>query len=242
MKKRIVQAANSILVPCGAKIVSIKSGSFDMKSAIERIAAHSITIRSVIDIGASDGTWSVEAMDIFPKASFLGIEPLLEWQKSLERLKRNRDNFDYALCVAGETDGGHVTMNVADDLVGSSVEGTGGKRRSVPVRSVDALVSEKNLSGPFLLKFDTHGYEVPILNGAKNTLAQTNVIVMEVYCFTISEHSLRFHEICHYMEGLGFRCYDIACPILREYDQAFWQMDMLFARTDSDIFRYAGYR
>jgi FkbM family methyltransferase len=242
MKRHIVQAANSLLTPFGVSIVRA-TAAFDMSLAIQRIAEHGIPVSSIIDIGASDGKWSVDTMNTFPRASFLAIEPLNERQNALETLKQKHDNFDYVLCVAGDKDGGEATLVVSEDLDGSTVDGSqDGRPRIVPTRTIDSIVAEKALTGPFLLKFDTHGYEVPILIGAKDTLAKTSVIVMEVYNFKITDHALRFHEMCSHMEGLGFRCYDIAGPLLRLHDKAFWQMDILFARNDSGMFSYSAYR
>ena len=181
-------------------------------------------------------------MRTFPRASFLAIEPLHERRDALETLKQRHDSFDYVLCVAGDKDGERATLEVTDDLDGSTVDGTGGRPRSVPVKTVDSIVLDRALEGPFLLKLDTHGYEIPILTGAERTLARTNVVVMEVYNFKITEHALRFHEMCSHMERLGFRCVDIADPMLRLHDNAFWQMDILFARSESGIFSYSEYR
>lgn len=246
MRRRIGQAANSLLAPLGVRIVRAKSDTLDvafsMPSAIQRIAEHGIPITSIVDIGASDCKWSVDAMKTFPRAFFLAIEPLRERQDALETLKQKHANFDYVLCVAGDKDGEQVTLEVADDLDGSTVDGTGGIPRSVPVKTVDAIVLDKAPKGPFLLKLDTHGYEIPILSGAKDTLAKTNVVIMEVYNFKITDHALRFHEMCSHMERLGFRCYDIASPMLRLHDKAFWQMDVFFARSESGIFSYSQYR
>jgi FkbM family methyltransferase len=239
--KQAINSINSLVSPFGVSIVKA-SAAFDMPLAIQRIAAHDISIGTVIDIGASDGKWSINAMKTFPKASFLAIEALSERQNKLESVNQKYQNFNYCICVAGDKDGEIATLNVAEDLDGSTVDGSGGRSREVTVRTIDALVAEKNLLGPFLLKFDTHGYELPILMGAKETLAKTNVVVMEVYNFKITEHALRFHEMCAYMEELGFRCYDIAEPMLRIYDRAFWQMDILFVRSDSKIFSYSQYK
>jgi len=214
-----------------------------MPTAIQRIAEHEIPIRSIIDIGASDGTWNLKTMSTFPRASFLAIEPLHERQDALQRVKQKHDNLDYVLCVAGDKDKGEATLIVSEDLDGSTVDGAqGGKPRIVPTRTIDSIVAEKALIGPFLLKFDTHGFEIPILAGAKDTLAKTNVIFMEVYNFNITQDASRFPEMCFHLERLGFRCYDIVGPSLRLYDKAFWQMDMLFTRSNSRIFSYSQYK
>ncbi len=242
MKRAILKLANSLLRPYQQQIVKITPDPFTMTCAVERIRDHGIPIATVIDIGASDGTWSVNAIPFFPSASFLAIEPLQERMAALEDRKHVFANFDYALCVAGDSDATEVTLNVSRDLDGSTVDGSGGESRQVPVRTIDSLVSERNLQGPFLLKFDTHGYEIPILAGARNTLKKINAVIMEVYNFKITEHALRFHEMCFHMEGLGFRCFDLADPMLRLYDRSFWQMDLFFCREDSAIFSHSQYR
>ncbi len=242
MKKAVGEFLNSILSPLGVSLVSSRLGGFTMLSAVKRIAEHGIPIKSIIDIGASNGKWSVETMKVFPKASYFAVEPLRERRDALEKLKNRYSNFNYGLCVAGDNDGEEVTLNVSRDLDGSTVNGKHGEPRSVPMTTVDAIVAGNSLEGPYLIKFDTHGYELPILKGAKNTLSKTNVIIMEVYNFQLTENALRFHEMCTHMEQLGFRCYDIVGLLLRDHDNAFWQMDILFTRVDSGIFKYSQYQ
>ena len=89
---------------------------------------------------------------------------------------------------------------------------------------------------------DTHGFEVPIFEGAAETLARTGLIVVEVYNFKISPEALRFHELCAYLEGKGFRCVDILDVMHRPCDGALWQMDLIFARADRPEFANNEYR
>ena len=241
MKKLIVKVVNACLSVFNARIVSTKSLSFDMESALKRAVVHGIKVQSVIDIGASNGIWSRGAMSIFPSATFLGIEPLSEQEPALRSLRNDFSNFDYDLCVAGDADMLEVSLSVTADLDGSTVGGGGDTERMVPCKTLDSLVSQHKLKGPFLLKFDTHGYELPILQGAEKTLSETNIIVMEVYNFQLTENSIRFYEMCAHMEELGFRSFDLAGPMLREYDNAFWQVDLLFARTDEQMFTHNSY-
>ena len=90
-----------------------------MASAIQRITKHDIAINSIIDIGASNGKWSVEMMKIFPEAFFLAVESLIERKRELEKVKDTYSNFDYILCVAGEKDGQEVTLAVSDIWMGT---------------------------------------------------------------------------------------------------------------------------
>ena len=59
------------------------------------------------------------------------------------------------------------------------------------------------MTGPFLIKLDTHGMEVPILNGAKQTLQDASIVILETYIFSIGPESLLFDEMCRHMDGLA---------------------------------------
>jgi hypothetical protein len=111
------------------------------------------------------------------------------------------------------------------------VAGAPEQARSVPSRTVDALVAEHALAPPYLLKFDTHGSERAILDGAAATLAETAAIVMEVYNFARFE---RFPGLCQRLEAEGFLPVDLADPMLRAADaHVLTQMDLFFQRADA---------
>jgi FkbM family methyltransferase len=239
MKRELLGVANAALRPFRVQLY--KSG-MDMESAIRRLAPRAPEVRTVVDIGASDGRWSRRALPYFPAARFIAVEPLSERAAALEALRRREPRFDYALCVAGEQDGGSAELAVSGDLDGSTVGGTHGERRSVPVHSLDALLESKQARGPYLLKFDTHGFEVPILKGASRTLAATHYIVMEVYNYRHTPGTLLFHEMCALLEGYGFRCFNATDPMQRPRDGSLWQMDLFFARHDNELFRDSSYQ
>lgn len=239
LKSHLAKMANSALGLFGAQIVSCRQHRFDMSSALQRIPEHGFKINTIVDIGASNGSWSTMAMRYFPECSFLAVEPLEENRKELSRLRHALPNFDYILCAAGERDDGEAVLNVTEDLIGSTIDGKNpGVPRKVPISTLDAIIREKSPRAPFMLKFDTHGYELPILSGSEDTLGRTEIIVMEVFNFAITDTSLQFYEMCSHMDSLGFRCFDLADPIPRQYDKTFWQMDLFFCRKDAPMFRH----
>ncbi len=243
VKNQMLKVANSLLQPLNAEIVRKSILDLNMDTMVQRLAQRNVSIQSFVDIGASDGTWSIDCMKHFPRANYLAVEPLEERKQALEAQKQKFSNFDYALCVAGDIDGEKVTLNVSEDLDGSTVEGQNpGISRTCIVRTIDSLIAEKNLPGPYLLKFDTHGYEIPILSGCSDILKNTTAIIMESYNFQLTPISLRFHEMCAHLEKLGYRPADVTEPMLRSHDRAFWQIDILFLKEDSDVFKYHHYR
>ena len=239
MKRALLNAVNAVLRPMG---IQIYREGMDMGSVLRRLAKRATGIGTVIDIGASDGRWSAMSMKFFPQARFIGIDPLAEREPSLQRLKQRRQQFDYIVCAAGESDSDEVNLAVTEDLDGSTIGGGAGVVRKVPSHSIDSIVKMKKCEGPFILKFDTHGFEVPILKGASETIAKTQYIIMEVYNYRHVDGTLLFHEMCELLDGLGFRCFNMADPLQRPLDRSLWQMDLFFARKDNDFFRDSSYR
>jgi FkbM family methyltransferase len=234
VKRRMVDLANDLLKPTG---LALGRAGADMRSVMRTIAATPHGITSILDLGAARGHWSAMALDLFPQARIVGVDPLSEREPYLAALKtRHPHRYDYVLAVAGETDGGNATLNVTDDLDGSTIEGGVGRERTVPVRSLDAIVAEKGLVGPYFLKFDTHGFEAPILAGATATLAQTRYMVMESYVFRHSPQTLLFHEMIGKLAKDGFRVFNAVDLMQRPIDGALWQMDLFFARENDPVF------
>jgi len=112
----------------------------------------------------------------------------------------------------------------------------------VPVTTIDAEVTRLALPGPYLIKFDVHGFELAILEGAERTLAGAALIVMECYNFEIAPQSLLFHDMCRWFHDRGFRVADISEPLWRPADRMLWQMDIFFVRADRPEFRQKSYR
>lgn len=233
---------NLVIGLVGLKLILKSDDAFRMTAALARLSRRIPEAGTVIDIGASNGTWSLSAMKLFPKANFLAVEPLLERERSLQLISSRTSRFDYALCVAGAPNENSVIMSVSEDLDGSAVDIEGITGRQVPSKTIDQLVTEKRLTGPYILKFDTHGFEEKILEGARETLKSTAAIIMECYNFNVTKASLRFPDMCLHLEKLGFMPVDLADPMLRPVDKALWQFDLIFMKSDAQIFRNNAYQ
>ena len=207
-----------------------------MEAALRRSGARLPKIGTVIDVGAAAGKWTRLARPHFPEAQFFLIEPLRERGPELEALRAQDRRVDFVSAVAGAK-AGEATFNVTDDLDGSGVaDAPGSASRTVAVTTIDREVAARNLPAPYFIKLDTHGYEVPILEGARATLAQTALLMIEVYNFQLTADCLRFPQLCARMEEFGFLPCDLIEPARRPVDLALWQMDLLFARADAPIF------
>jgi len=211
--------------------------------ALQRISGRGLEVRTILDIGASNGRWSLEARKYWPDARCHLIEANPYHRDSLEMTIRQNPYFSYVLAAAGASVG-TISFDASDPFGGVADEKyrDGSRWIEVPVTTIDDEVAGNILPKPFLVKLDTHGFEVPILNGAKETLKNTNLLVIETYNFDVGSEGLKFYEMCAFVDQLGFLVIDISEPLWRLKDRAFWQMDLLFVRKDRPEFEYGSYR
>lgn len=211
-------------------------GGADLHTAMSRRS--DVNVETVIDVGASNGCWSEAMMRHFPLAQYLLIEAQRSaHEAALKGFRATHPNARYELCAAGDREG-EVNFHAALPLGGVASETPFMENNvTVPMKTVDNLVQQNNFRGPFLLKLDTHGFEVPILEGASQVLLQTSMLIIEAYNFTLCPGTLRFYELSAYLERRGFRCVDMFDLMVRPFDNAFWQMDMVFLPSVHPVFR-----
>lgn len=223
------------------QLVGYDFDKISLEGALQRCRARGMQIGTVIDVGASNGMWTEKCVKFFPDAAYFLVEAQSPHEPYLRRLKQKMPKLDYVMAAAGDTVG-EIYFDASHLLGGlASYEPFAENNITVPVTTIDALVEQHHLQPPFLIKLDTHGFEVPILAGAQATLAQTGLLVIEVYNFEVAKGSLLFHEMCAYLEPLGFRCVDMCDPLHRPRDGALWQFDLFFGRTDSDVWQSPSY-
>ena len=212
--------------------------AFTMEAALDRCIKRGLNIQTVIDVGASDSQWSRMCINRIPKANYLLIEAQEGHRNSLDRFKEENSNVDFVLAAAGRSEGKIYFDN--EDLFGgvASEKPLAKNCIEVPVVAIDSEVRNRKLQGPFLIKLDTHGFEVPILEGATETLQGAELVIIETYNYRLTNDSLKFHQMCSYMEERGFSTIEVADFVLRKHDLSFWQMDTFFVPSKRKEFSF----
>ena len=210
-------------------------------NALKRIADRGHIVKTIIDVGASDGSWSLMAKNIFPEARYHLIEANQHWQPKLSALCSYDTKFSFTQAAAGPKDGkAYFPDTSSDPYGGRAFESAASNLYEVNQVCIDSEIKRLNLQPPFLIKLDTHGFEREILSGAQQAIKSTSVLVAETYNF--EEESRRFPAMCTFIENLGMRCVDIGEPLWRDYDKAFWQIDLFFVQSFSKEFQYGHYK
>lgn len=213
-----------------------------MEGAFRAIAKRKHLFNTVIDIGASNGSWTRRLMDYVPQCQYLLIEARPVHEKALIQFGSEHNNVQFVLAAGGEKRG-RINFDATDPLGGqASYTPYVSNNIEVPVTTVDNEIRSRKLAGPYMLKLDTHGFEVPVLVGASGTLTETDVIIMGCYNSKIAPECLLFFDMCSYLKEFGFRCIDAVDPRHRPCDGAFWQMDLVFVKHSRPEFSLSRYR
>jgi len=214
-----------------------RNPSYAMTEALARLARRAPGVASIIDIGASDGRWSRLAMEHYPDARYMLVDGQEEHRAALDAFTAEHPNADFVIAAAGDR-AGKVHFKTGN-LFGGAASTTpfGDNDREVDMVAIDDLIATRKLAPPYLLKLDTHGFEEQIFDGAKAALPSTAAIVIETYNFANNKR-LRFFEMCAYLEEMGFRVADVADPVLRPYDDLFWQIDLILLPANHEAFSY----
>ena len=122
-------------------------------------------------------------------------------------------------------------------FAGRGIDTTVRERIQVPVATLDALLSEPGWEMPIdVLKIDTQGTELQVLQGGRASLARVRLLWIEVSFRSLYEGSALFPEIHEFLGRAHFKLYSLH-EVFRGEDQELLQADALFlgplARTSS---------
>lgn len=217
----------------------IRGNDSTQNKAMKRLIGVGISPDLVIDVGAAKGVWTTDSLTHFPNANYVLIEPIKEQIEHMDPSLRSSPNITVVNAVAG-SEKGEVKFNITPDLDGSGVYADGiGEERLIPVVRLDEVTEGK--PGRILLKLDTHGYELPILEGCSGIWGRMDCMIIEVYGFHVSPTGPLFHELSAFLAEKGFRLYDVVDFVRRKKDNAFWQADAVYLRSDSKVFQDNSY-
>ncbi|MDX6727646.1 MAG: hypothetical protein QOK49_2451 [Baekduia sp.] len=242
MKGRVVGAMRAALRARGLEIHRTGGTGGGPRRTLPEVLAHlkglGVAPGTIVDVGVARGT--PELYDALPGVPLLLVEPLAEHEDDLRRIVASRPGSHYAL-AAGGPEPGELEIAVHRVTACSSVLGDrdpGGEpaqRRTIPVVTVDDLVAEHAAAAPFLIKVDVEGAELQVLEGARATLARTDVVLLEVSFFELVPGGAQLADVVAWMAAAGFSAYDLYSGHVRPLDGALAQVDVAFVRTDGPL-------
>lgn len=194
--------------------------------------------RRIIDVGANHGRWTRTALEYFPDAEYLLVEPQAHLVASVQDLiAAGRSIRWFPVGVGGVA--GRRLLTIAPDDVSSNfgmtaedAQAHGYSQAEVDVVTIDALVRECGGDIPEMVKIDAEGMELEVLDGAKSLLGRSEVFFLEAaVCATGIANTLA--SIVGRMEGAGYQVIDITDLNRSPTHGVLWLCELVFVRKGS---------
>ena len=205
----------------------------DMRIRLRHMAAIGFAPRVIIDVGASDGTWSRMAAAIWPQARIVAFEPRESKRAELERACRELANFSYHICFLGARSGPVAYSDAGNQT--SLYAGHGAERQSADMRSLDELLAAGVVPQPDLLKLDVQGYELEVLAGGETAVSGVQAVLAEVSFYHFHPSMPTADDVIAYLRQRGLVVYDVMGLLRQPEDDALGQMDLMFLRSDHSL-------
>lgn len=151
---------------------------------------HADKLRYVVDVGANVGQWASMLLDCIVPEKLIIVEPLPEAFAVLEKKFGHNPRVELHNIAVGERESVE-NLKVTRDTTGASLLRPRDEMRAVigsnwtitsevevKMTTLDKLVVD--LPEISLLKIDVQGYETSVLAGAKETLAKTKFVLIEL--------------------------------------------------------------
>lgn len=174
---------------------------------------------TAIDIGANYGVYAATlAASVGDTGKVLAIEPASATARYLQETLSGFSNANLLQAALGDADG-EATLVVADNAETNRLVSTAASDEqveTVPLRRLDDVVAEFEVSSPDFIKLDAEGAEMRILTGAKTLLATADPLIM----FERKHGSSINTGLVQAFEGAGFALYQLlpGPGVLAPYD------------------------
>jgi FkbM family methyltransferase len=208
-----------------------KTASSQPRSATERDVlddlpglASDTPIETIFDVGANEGQTVLRLVDAFPNARIHSFEPFPEAFAKLQQSCVRHPRVHTHQVAFGERDGSTTLFlshaSVTNSLLPTSAQAAefsppgwtepAGKIE-VPIAKLDTFCAARRIERIDLLKIDTQGYELQVLQGASAMLAGRRVrfVYLELIFVPLYERQTSFDEVFALLRQHGYLLVDL---------------------------------
>ena len=191
----------------------------------------------VLDVGAYEGNWTIDFLEVFADANVLMIEGQKSKANKLKEVENKFPKVKFSINLLSSENGKSVSFYENETASHIDMNATGIDNLSniniIKTKTLDTVIAESNFLFPQLIKLDVQGHELEVLKGGAQALAKADFCLLEVSLLDLGDSAPLFFEIQAYMDAQGFQAYDICQFMRRPFDKALFQMDVLFVKKNS---------
>jgi FkbM family methyltransferase len=213
------------------------------RQLLGRLRNLGLELKHFFDVGASNGVWSHQVCEDFPGATFDLFEPLVDfapeyWQKLGPRLSQHPSFRLHKIALGAECK--RIPFYLYPEPANSTTLETNAQESrhiEVDMFTLDYVIEEFRLAIPQALKVDTQGSELNILRGARKTLPQIQVLLLECWLTrAYGPATPLFFEVAQWLRNFGFHLYDLG-NAWRDTDGSLVAQDCVFLNQRSKVSR-----
>jgi FkbM family methyltransferase len=230
----------SILRKCGYQISKTHTLEYKIKVG-EYKWLQDYGIKTVIDVGANIGQFALMIHKIINDAAIYSFEPISECYKELVNKEDQINNLKYFNLALGiETREGVINRN--EFLPSSSILDMESLHKEVfpytsktsqekiNITSLDKIHNEIDWVQKILLKIDVQGYELEVLEGAKNSLNSVDLIIVETSFLKLYNNQPLFEDVYNFLYSRSFRYRGNFDQIINPNTGRILQADAIFVK------------
>jgi FkbM family methyltransferase len=204
-------------------------------AALQRLGFHP---KHIVDIGANRGSWTRKALAYFPEAHYTLVEPQDHLKMHIEDLLARGCKITWINAGAADKSGSlPFTISYRDDS--STFDpvqlDAGTAQISVPVMTLNEIVSAADAPPPEMVKIDAEGFDLKVLGGASDLLGKTDVFFVEV-TICCPGHENTIARVVRRMDEAGYRVVDVTDINRSPKHGVLWLCELAFLRNASPLF------
>jgi FkbM family methyltransferase len=160
-------------------------------------------IQNVFDVGAHKGWWTKEVQWILPKAHFFLFDPV---KHELPGINMNRVRVFNCLLSNNEREVKFYTKAETGDSYLKEQSNTYSldEIKMMHTVTLDGISIQENLPYPDLIKLDTQGSELDIIDGGLHLIEECSFIICEVPINSYNHNAPNLTQYLEKLESLGF--------------------------------------
>lgn len=195
---------------------AFKTGKLDTENLEKEFEwIREFNFKTILDIGANEGQFAEKIRALFPQASIYSFEPLPDAYKKLISNFANTDKITGINVAIGDAPG-EITFHENEysasssflELSGEHMESFDYATKTTPVKvkvdTLDHVMKDIKMESPILVKIDVQGYEDKVIQGGKEILSRTKMVICEVSFTELYRGQTLFDDIYNRFWQLGF--------------------------------------
>jgi FkbM family methyltransferase len=227
----------------GYQLKPIEASPRGLAGALARAVDMGLAPRTVFDVGVGRGTpWLYEA---FPRAKHVLFEPLTTFRSEVDAIANELGADIHQVALSNRSGMAKIRRNLSHptssslyaidpmfELYARRVQTVHEfVEEPVQLATLDAL---NRYEPPYVLKLDVEGAERDVLEGARQTLSSTELIMIELSVMRRLRDELSFAGMVQLLDSAGFAFFDVA-ELSCAADGTLLYLDALFVPRNSGL-------